>query len=144
MLKFKTPERALQSDFAKMVRRLPHPVKGRLENQFHNNRSSILNNGVIFKAKEGSQIQAVFDGKVVFSDWLKGFGLLIIINHGHGYMTLYANNQALYKKLGDQVRHGELIATLGHSGGHIDNGLYFEIRHNGTPLNPLQWLRKRH
>jgi septal ring factor EnvC (AmiA/AmiB activator) len=99
-----------------------------------------LNQGMVFFAPEGSPVAAVSPGKVVFSDWLKGYGLLLIIDHGRGFMTLYAHNQSLFKQKGDSVSQGEQIATVGHSGGIKQNGLYFEIRQRGKAIPPLKWV----
>ena len=78
---------------------------------------------------------------MVFADWLRGVGLLIIVNNGQGYMTLYGHNNSLYKKVGDTVKAGAIIATVGKSGGNAESGLYFQIRYKGTPLNPENWLK---
>jgi len=83
----------------------------------------------------------VADGEVVFSDWLRGFGNLIIIDHGQGYLTVYGNNDALFKSNGEQVVAGEVLAAAGDSGGNPEPGLYFEIRHQGRPVDPLDWIR---
>jgi murein hydrolase activator len=99
------------------------------------------NQGLTFLGKEGASVTAVYPGRVVFSDWLKGYGLLLILDHGQGFMTLYAHNQALFKQKGAQVRQGEQIATIGHSGGLKQNGLYFEVRQRGKAVPPLEWLR---
>ena len=85
-------------------------------------------------------MNAVYSGKVVFSDWLKGYGLLLIIDHGQGFMTLYAHNQTLFKQKGDTVTQGIQIASVGHTGGLKQNGLYFEIRQYGKAIPPLKWL----
>lgn len=98
--------------------------------------------GITLRAKTGTKIHAVFPGKVVFADWLHGFGLLAIIQHGKNYMTLYGHNQSLYVKRGDIVKAGQVIATVGNSGGLQASSLYFEIRHNVQPINPLRWLQK--
>lgn len=100
-----------------------------------------INQGVVFNAPEGTPVHAVSPGKVVFCDWLNGYGLLLIIDHGWGFMSLYANNLALFKQKGDTVSQGEQIATVGHSGALRQNGLYFEIRHRGKAIPPLEWLR---
>ncbi|WP_367607937.1 murein hydrolase activator EnvC [Legionella sp. W05-934-2] len=99
-----------------------------------------INQGLAFFAQEGTAVTAIHPGKIVFSDWLKGYGLLLIIDHGHGYMTLYAHNQALTKRKGEWVDSGEKIAEVGHSGGLRENGLYFEIRHHGKAISPINWL----
>jgi septal ring factor EnvC (AmiA/AmiB activator) len=98
--------------------------------------------GITLQAKTGTKIHAVFPGKVIFADWLHGFGLLTIIQHGKNYMTLYGHNQSLYVKRGDTVKAGQVIATVGNSGGLQTSSLYFEIRHNAQPINPSIWLRK--
>lgn len=98
------------------------------------------NQGVVFLANEGTKVMAISPGKVVFSDWLRGYGLLLIIDHGHGFMTLYAHNQALFKQKGTTVQQGDIIASVGHSGGILQNGLYFEMRRGGKAVPPLQWL----
>lgn len=126
--------------FASLKEKLPWPTAGKI--QTNNNTTELPFNGIYIQAHEGRQVNAVSTGKVVFADWLRGYGLLIIIQHDHGFMTLYANNQALYKDKGEKVYSGDKIATVGHSGGQLDDGLYFELRHNGKPLNPLAWLKK--
>lgn len=120
--------------FSRLRHKLPIPVKA-LKKE-----SKQINQGVMFFAEEGSPVQAVYPGQVVFSDWLKGYGLLIIIDHGRGYMTLYAYNQSLFKQTGDIVDKGSQIATVGHSGGLKKNGLYFEVRYRGKAVSPLDWL----
>ncbi len=98
--------------------------------------------GVLIRAQEGKNVSAIHHGRVVFADWLRGFGLLIIIDHGSGYMSLYGRNQALYKETGDWVNPGDVIAVVGSSGGNQQAGLYFEIRRNGKPENPKHWIVK--
>lgn len=120
--------------FSQMKRKLDRPIK-------NNSKEQHLNQGILFPAPEGTPIQAIFPGKIVFSDWLNAYGLLIIIDHGWGFMTLYANNQAILKHKGDSVNQGEEIARAGHSGAFRQNGLYFEIRHRGKTVPPLQWLK---
>ena len=90
-------------------------------------------------ADEGGKVRAVAQGRVAFADWMRGFGLLLIIDHGDGYMSLYGHNQALYKEVGEWVDSGETVATLGASGGQTRAGLYFELRHKGRPVNPVLW-----
>jgi len=97
--------------------------------------------GLLIGAKPGAPVHAVSHGRVVFSDWLRGLGLLIIIDHGNGYMTLYGHNQSLYKEAGDWVSAGDVIATVGSSGGHQRSALYFEVRVHGKPVNPTAWLK---
>lgn len=100
-----------------------------------------MNQGVIFYAIEGTPVRAVYPGRVVFSDWLNGYGLLLIIDHGKGFMTLYAHNQSLFKSKGSMVHAGEQIATIGHSGGDKKDGLYFEVRQRGKAVSPLAWIK---
>ena len=123
--------------FVGMRHHLPLPVNVQ--------RQSIqsVSQGVTFFAAEGTPVKAVYPGRVVFSDWLNGYGLLLIIDHGQGFMTLYAHNQALFKKKGSQVMQGEQIATIGHSGGGKQNGLYFEVRQRGKVTPALQWLASK-
>lgn len=97
--------------------------------------------GVVLRAEEGSQVRAVHHGRVAYADWLRGFGLLLIIEHEDGYMTLYGNNQTLLKEAGEWVAPGDLIALSGSSGGRESPGLYFAIRHRGRPLDPERWCR---
>lgn len=97
--------------------------------------------GVLIQGATGTPVHAVFAGKVVFAHWLRGFGLLVIVQHGPSYMTLYAHAESLYVKQGDNVNPGDIIATIGDSGGLQQSALYFEIRHKDQPMNPLAWLR---
>lgn len=120
--------------FSQMRRKLPFPV------QIRSGSLRKMHQGVTFFAEEGAVVTAVSQGKVVFSDWLKGYGLLLIIDHGQGFMTLYAHNQSLFKKKGQYVRQNEQIASVGHTGGIKQNGLYFEIRVKGKAIPPLNWL----
>ncbi|KTC98248.1 murein hydrolase activator EnvC family protein [Legionella erythra] len=120
--------------FTVMRHKLPRPV------QVARNAVQRLNQGVTFFAGEGTPVHAVYPGKVVFSDWLNGYGLLMIIDHGQGFMTLYAHNQSLFKHKGTYVMQGETIAAVGHSGGLKQNGLYFEVRQRGKAVPPLDWL----
>ncbi len=94
-------------------------------------------------ADAGAPVQAVHPGRVVFSDYLRGHGLVLIIDHGRGYLSLYAHNQVLLKEMGDWVREGETLARAGNSGGLDESALYFEIRHNGKPQDPRVWLGAR-
>lgn len=123
-----------QHPFVLMRRKLPRPIGAGSPTP------QKTNQGIIFFTTEGTPVMAVYPGKIVFSDWLKGYGLLLIIDHGQGFMTLYAHNQSLFKQKGDRVEQGEKIATVGHSGGLKQNGLYFEVRQRGKAIPPLQWL----
>ncbi|MDB5801598.1 MAG: Peptidase [Rhodocyclales bacterium] len=128
-------------NFAQMQGRLHWPVKGEIFGRFGSLRSEGGTwRGVFIRANEGSDVRAVADGKVAYADWLRGFGNLIIIDHGNGYMTIYGNNDSLYKTPGQTVRTGEPIASVGASGGQEESGLYFEIRHRGQPADPSRWV----
>jgi septal ring factor EnvC (AmiA/AmiB activator) len=131
----------LSGDFSSLKGQLPFPVKGKLASMFDGSSSESAKKGVLINAKEGSEIKAVTKGKVVYADNLKGYGQLVIVEHDNGFMTLYAFNQSLYKHKGDWVEAGEVIASVGQSGGRIKPGLYFEIRKNGKPVDPLLWCR---
>jgi septal ring factor EnvC (AmiA/AmiB activator) len=124
--------------------KLPRPAKGRIVKAYGNYNAQARSKwqGWLIKGYEGSAIKAVHHGRIVFSDWLRGFGLLLIVDHGDGYLSLYARNQSLLKSVGDWVYQGENIATLGSSGGFKEPRLYFEIRHNGKPQDPAAWLSR--
>jgi septal ring factor EnvC (AmiA/AmiB activator) len=132
----------LKADFSALKGSLPWPVRGRLAQKFGSPRTEGAWDGVLIDAPEGMEIKAVTQGKVVYAEWMRGYGLLIIIDHGHGYMTLYAFNQSLYKKMGDTVAAGDVIASVGQSGGRSEAGLYFGIRNKGVPIDPLEWCRR--
>jgi murein hydrolase activator len=132
----------LKVDFSSLKGKLPWPVNGRVVQKFGSPRSDSVWDGVLIAAKEGADIHAVNSGKVVYAEWLRGYGLLIIIDHGQGYMTLYAFNQSLYKRSGETVNSGDIIASVGQSGGRSQSGLYFGIRKKGTPIDPIEWCRK--
>lgn len=118
------------------------PAKGKFKARFGSKRRGGLKwDGVLISAPEGKEVKAVYDGKVVFSDWLRGFGLMLILDHGDGYMTLYGHNQSLAKQPGDLVRANEVVAVLGSSGGQAEPGVYFAMRHKGEPINPEKWFR---
>lgn len=131
----------LKSDFSTLKGKLPWPVRGRLSQKFGSPRSEGTWDGVLIDASEGMEIKAVTRGKVVYAEWLRGYGLLTIIDHGQGYMSLYAFNQSLYKRIGDTVEAGDVIASVGQSGGRSQAGLYFGIRKKGVPIDPLEWCR---
>jgi murein hydrolase activator len=121
------------------------PVAGRISHGYGNRRNAgkLRWSGVLINAAEGEPVYAVHYGRVVFSDWLRGFGLLLIINHGEGYMSLYGHNQVLYRETGDWVTAGETIAAVGDSGGQNNPGLYFEIRVAGKTADPQLWCLAR-
>lgn len=124
----------LESSLTSMQKKLPFPISQK------NSSTKLMNQGVTFFAEEGTPVTAVSAGVVVFSDWLKGYGLLLIIDHGQGLMSLYAHNESLFKNKGDSVTVNEQIASVGHSGGLKENGLYFEIRLKGKAMPPLTFL----
>jgi murein hydrolase activator len=95
--------------------------------------------GLFIRAKEGASVKSVATGRVVFADWMRGFGNLIIIDHGSGYMSLYGNNQAIFKNVGEEVQGGDSIAAVGNTGGNESNGLYYELRSQSVPFDPLKW-----
>lgn len=128
--------------FASQKGQMRWPVKGRLLNRFgsaKNGSAKIAWDGVTIKAPRGSEIQAIYTGTVVFSDWFQGYGWLLIVDHGRGFMSLYAHAEGLNKSVGDVVKTGEIIALVGDSGGVAQPGLYFEIRRQGAPLDPAVW-----
>lgn len=131
--------------FSTLKGNLEWPVSGTLQVTFGSLRkkgTSLRWQGVKIAARAGAEVHAVHNGKIIFADWFRNLGLLIIIDHGNGYMSLYGYNQDLMKKTGDWVLAGEPIAHVGDSGGQISPGVYFEIRHQGKPLNPTLWCRK--
>jgi septal ring factor EnvC (AmiA/AmiB activator) len=122
---------------------LPRPVQGEVQGKFGAQRpEGGLWRGIVLRSPEGTPVKAVAPGRVVYSNWLNGFGNIIIMDHGAKYLSVYAYNQALLKQVGDTVAAGDAIATVGATGGQVESGLYFEIRHHGTPVNPLLWLRR--
>lgn len=131
--------------FKKMQGKLLRPSNGKLDKRFGRKlpHADFRYEGVAFFTNKGSSVKASHHGRVVFSDWFRGKGLLLIIDHGDGYMTLYAHNQSLLREAGDWVSTGESIATAGDSGGLDHTELYFEIRKNGKPLNPKKWLSRK-
>lgn len=130
--------------FASARGKLPWPVDGRLLARFGETRGDDVRtkwDGVMISASAGSQVHAVHGGRVVFADWLRGAGLLVILDHGNGYLSLYGHNQTLLKSAGDVVKAGDAIATVGTSGGQSTPALYFAIRQQGKPTDPSQWCR---
>ncbi|RLA51602.1 MAG: hypothetical protein DRQ98_11290 [Gammaproteobacteria bacterium] len=123
--------------------KMPWPLKGKPSNRFGRSRNEgkMRWQGITIPAKEGATVRAIHHGRVVYSDWLRGSGLLLIIDHGDGYMSLYAHNQSLLREVGEWVSAGTPISTVGSSGGQDRAGLYFEIRHQGKPTNPAKWCK---
>lgn len=128
-------------NFAALKGKLNLPVRGDIINRFGSSRedTGVSWKGLFIKSAEGSEVKSVASGRVVFADWLRGFGNLIIVDHGNSYMSLYGNNQALLKQVGDTVKGGDTIASVGNSGGNEDSGLYFELRYQSKPFDPLSW-----
>jgi septal ring factor EnvC (AmiA/AmiB activator) len=125
--------------------RLTWPVAGRLLHDYGQPRASsqLKWNGVVLAAPRGQEVRSVYHGRVVFADWLAGLGLLVIVDHGESYMTLYGYNETVLKNTGDWVAPGDVIATVGDSGGQTQASLYFEIRRGTQPVNPRQWVTRR-
>ncbi len=130
--------------FAALKGKLALPVKGDITNKFGTPRpdSTVLWKGLFLRASASQSVKAVAAGRVVFADWLRGFGNLLIVDHGNGYMSLYGNNESLLKQVGDTLRGGDSIAAVGNSGGNEESGLYFELRHEGNPLDPMKWVAR--
>lgn len=139
----RTPEASAAMDaFARLQGRLRLPVRGELANRFGTPRSEGGTGwkGLFIRAPGGAEVKAIAPGRVVFADWLRGFGNLLIVDHGGGYLSVYGNNESLFKGAGQAVGAGETIAAVGDSGGNAETGLYFELRHLGQPLDPLKWV----
>ncbi len=123
--------------------KLDWPSKGKLEHTFGQRKHGGIDwKGVLIGAKEGTNINSVHNGQVVFADWLKGYGWVIVVDHGEGFMSLYGHAQTLLRDVGDMVREGETLALVGQSGGQASSGLYFEIRHKGRAVNPIKWCKR--
>lgn len=129
--------------FSRLKGLLRLPVRGELMNKFGTPREGggVSWKGLFIRAAEGAEVRAVAGGTVAFADWLRGFGNLVIVDHGEGYMSLYSNNESLYKQAGDPVKTGEAIASVGNSGGQESPGVYFELRHQSRPINPMTWIK---
>ena len=135
------PEQRQQGLFKNLKGKMSWPASGTLKKPFGARLSGtdIRSAGVLIRAPEGGPVRSVAQGRVAFADWIRGYGLLMIIDHGDGYMSLYGYNQVLYKEVGEWVDTGEVIAALGRSGGQPEAGLYFELRFNGQPVDPGNW-----
>ena len=134
-----------QKPFGQLKGKLPWPVKGNFRAKYGTSRGQgdLKWNGIIINADYDIQVRAVTHGRVAFADWLQGYGFITIIDHNDGYMSLYGYTQELYKQVGDWVEASEVIATVGDSGGQTTSGLYFEIRKQGKPINPVKWCSSR-
>ena len=137
------PGQALSASFSSLRGRLRLPVAGELTGRFGAPRGAAGTEakGVFIRAPEGRPVRAIAPGQVVYSDWMRGFGNLLIVDHGEAYLSIYANNESVLKQVGDLVATGETIATTGASGGNEETGLYFELRHLGKAFDPLRWVR---
>lgn len=137
------------SNFARLKGKLPLPVAGEITARFGSPRRTEAGvnaptwKGVFIRAAEGAEVQSIAPGRVVFADWLRGFGNLLIVDHGEGFLSVYGNNEALLRSVGDAVERGDAIAAVGNTGGNAESGLYFEIRYEGRPIDPLGWVRAR-
>ncbi len=131
--------------FRQLKGRLRLPVAGELSSRFGSPRSErgFSSKGIFIRTRAGQEVRAVAAGRVVFADWLRGFGNLLIVDHGDGYMSLYGNNEALFRRTGDEVRGGDAVAAAGATGGSEETGLYFELRFQGRPFDPLSWSNLR-
>ncbi|WP_020653787.1 murein hydrolase activator EnvC family protein [Massilia niastensis] len=128
--------------FASLRGRLNAPISGSVAARFGARRGDGPSwKGMFIKAAEGAEVRAVGPGRVVHADWMRGFGNLIIIDHGGEYLSIYGNNQSLLKRPGDMVRAGEAIASAGNTGGNEESGLYFELRHRGKAFDPASWIK---
>ena len=129
--------------FSELKHRLPSPVLGQIRHHFGEARGigKLKWQGLLFSAKEGDHVRSVADGEVVFADWFRNLGYLVIIKHDNQYMSLYGHNRNVYKKVGDSVLQGDVVAQVGKSGGQQQAGLYFELRKQGKAFNPKYWLR---
>jgi septal ring factor EnvC (AmiA/AmiB activator) len=129
--------------FSSQKGRLRLPVRGELAGRFGGQRTAgaTAAKGVFIRAAEGEPVRAIAPGRVVYADWMRGFGNLLIVDHGEAFLSIYGNNESLLKQTGDSVTLGEAVATVGQSGGNEQTGLYFELRHLGRPFDPLSWVK---
>ena len=130
--------------FSSLKGRLKLPVRGELANRFGSPREAggLSWKGLFIRADIGETVRAIADGRVVFADWLRGFGNLLILDHGGGYMSLYGYNESLLKAVGEVIKSGDQIAQVGNTGGNQDSGLYFELRFQSKPLDPMNWVAR--
>lgn len=130
--------------FSRLRGRLSLPVRGELAGRFGSQKGGVAGaqaKGVFIRAPEGQPVRAIAGGQVVYAEWMRGFGNLLILDHGEAYLSIYANNESLLKQVGDSVSAGEAVATTGASGGNEETGLYFEMRHLGRAFDPLRWVK---
>ena len=138
------PEPGLAGVFAALRGKLRLPARGELSNRFGTPREDggTTWKGLFIRAPQGEEVKAVAPGKVVFSDWMRGFGNLLIVDHGGEYLSIYGNNETLFKQAGENVGSGDVLGRVGNSGGNPETGLYFELRHQGKPFDPLSWVKR--
>ena len=137
----RTPEASPAGDFVRQKGALRLPTRGVVSNRFGSPRQEGSTwKGLFIRAPQGSEVKAIAGGRVVFADWMRGFGNLLIVDHGDNYLSIYGYSDAVLKDVGDRVRGGDSIATAGSSGGNAESGLYFELRHRGEPIDPLKWV----
>jgi len=144
LLKLKNPSFSQLSQFSRLAGKLSWPTRGKIIKKYGTQiaSSKLIYKGVLIQAPEGQVVHAIANGNVVFARWLSGYGQLIIINHGGGYMSLYGRNQRLAVKQGERVSRGQKIAWVGNSGGFKQSALYFSLRHNRAAMNPSRWCVK--
>jgi murein hydrolase activator len=130
--------------FASLRGKLKLPVKGELAGRFGAQREEggVTWKGLFIRAEDGQAVRAVADGRVVYADWLRGYGNMVIVDHGSGYLSLYGHNESLVKQVGETISAGETIASVGASGGALESGVYFELRQDGKPFDPMRWVGK--
>jgi septal ring factor EnvC (AmiA/AmiB activator) len=134
---------SFKGGFGKNRGRLPMPAIARIQYRFGETKpeSGLIWEGLMLNVQDGQDVRSIYNGQVIYSDWFRGYGQLLVIDHGDGYMSLYGHNQLLHVELGSAVDAGQVISSAGSTGGLAKPGLYFEIRHNGIPDDPLQWCR---
>ncbi len=130
--------------FASLKGRLKLPIRGELTGKFGAQRKDggVTWKGLFIRAEEGQPVKAVADGRVVYADWLRGYGNLVIVDHGAGYLSLYGHNESMNKQVGENTSAGEVIASVGSTGGALDSGVYFELRQDGKPFDPMRWVER--
>ena len=130
--------------FQTLKGKLKLPTRGELDGRFGGPREDggVTWKGLLIRADKGQPVKAVADGRVVYADWLRGFGNLLIVDHGGGYMSLYGNNESLLKQVGESARSGETVASVGSTGGALESGVYFELRYEGKPFDPMKWVAR--
>jgi septal ring factor EnvC (AmiA/AmiB activator) len=139
------PPQTRKEPFSKLRGKLSLPVRGELSGRFGAPRGAAGTEakGVFIRARSGEPVRAIAPGRVVYAEWMRGFGNLLIVDHGETYLSIYANNESLLKQVGEPVSAGEAVATTGASGGNEQTGLYFEMRHLGRAFDPLRWVKMK-